>query len=290
VNHKTKERASTGFTLIELLVVIAIIAILAAMLLPVLQKANLRAQQTQCINNLKQMSLAGITYQNDFRGAIGYGGYSSGGTVWLNTIGNIYSQVYGVRLCPCAQQVNTANAYGTCYYGDAAHAWDWGNTGVIALTNEGSYTINGWLYDKNSNPAQPPPVPDTPTGSYFQGKIMHPVETPFFSDGIWPDAWPDNEAPPGIVDSPYSGGSLANLYNPALGSGSTAGSAPITRVLIARHGSLAAGAAPQATKIRNVRIPGYINIGFVDGHTQVTSLNDLWQFYWNANSVPQAHP
>jgi prepilin-type N-terminal cleavage/methylation domain-containing protein len=67
---KRRQSTSFAFTLIELLVVIAIIAILAALLLPALARAKQKANQVNCISNLKQFAYSISMYTQDFNDSL----------------------------------------------------------------------------------------------------------------------------------------------------------------------------------------------------------------------------
>lgn len=68
-----------GFTLIELLVVVAVIALLVGILLPALGNARRAAQTVNCLNNMRQLAIAQLTYANAHDGQLVDYGLSHGG-------------------------------------------------------------------------------------------------------------------------------------------------------------------------------------------------------------------
>jgi len=117
------------FTLIELLVVVAIIAILAALLLPALARAQESGNATVCKNNLKQIGMGHHFYANDYDGWILPASMdkhplaNNRNTHWSYILNTLYTHNTGLYRCPTEQN----------------YRWDPTETSGSAYTNNISY-------------------------------------------------------------------------------------------------------------------------------------------------------
>ncbi len=253
-----------GFTLIELLVVIAVIAILMAILLPVLSHARGVARRTKCLANLHDLGRSAVQYISlDWNSLVP----RDPSLYWLPSVGN-YGMAAKVGMCP---EVKPSKSASVPYVGSSHEAWIATST---KITQAGSYALNASLYlptaaVKAAKPRMPVLGPDEdpfptdsddltggPTDATFYNLRAITPGVPVFADAITAEVYP---APEDVIPMNLETGFWDSFYD------------QMGRMCINRHLKL-------------------VNVVFYDGHAESVPIPQLWTLKWNPQWITPKVP
>ncbi len=185
-----------GFTLIELLVVISIIALLLALLMPVLQHVRSKAKATKCQAILRQWGLAFSMYNDDndskfFRYLL---------------FERVFTPLFAycpdmndLLLCPMATKIIPKQEPINEWLGDKSAAWSHRRSNKIELLR-GSYGLNGYVCDRLHETNYEPTIDGR---TWRTSLVKNPSSIPVLTDCRFSSVWPDDIDPPPEYEDPH---------------------------------------------------------------------------------------
>jgi prepilin-type N-terminal cleavage/methylation domain-containing protein len=250
-----KKNTKPAFTLVELLVVISIIALLLAIMVPVLNKSRESARTVICSTNVRQLGLGNSMYEMDNGHMPEFVDGIVGGITWAGSLRKYYQDLDGIRLCPTASKVggdemlNNMDDQGN-KWGSTFLAW-WINPAKSWMLPDndcgyGSYGENMWVR-KNFGSASYP-------GECFgKSSVKNANNVPLMLDCRWYGVWP-------LYTDPI----------PVNTRGSTVSEIPYSKINWRR----VEGAAMKRHKKG-------INVIFLDFSGRNVRMEDLWTLKWH---------
>jgi prepilin-type processing-associated H-X9-DG protein/prepilin-type N-terminal cleavage/methylation domain-containing protein len=254
---------SRAFTLVELLVVVGIIAVVIALLLPVISRARRQARSVVCLSNLRQLGFAYQMYTTRNRGKSS--GFGDPESYWPYVLEPELGGNKEVLLCPEAREHGPAQYYvddmpiGSPRLGSSFLAW----AQVAPETLPGrswyfmqsSYGMNAWLF--RLRPTGSPNGMEATRDFFISLPAKESDGIPLFADCAVAFAYPFHADPPPrnlVTPMPLSGDWGPDVCG-------------MHGFCMARHGRA-------------------INVVFLDGHARRVPLEELWQLKWHRQFVP----
>jgi prepilin-type N-terminal cleavage/methylation domain-containing protein/prepilin-type processing-associated H-X9-DG protein len=240
-----------GFSLVELLVVVGIIALLLAILMPVLSRVRKMARSTACLSHLQQLGDCYRIYLNSNH---------NHSFPWQRDLTDLnwweLLQPYDHSLAdtlPCPEATEPGNLIGGAFRAWGPEVtWSVGNPKWVPRgTFVGSYGFNSWLFQE--------PLAGVPAS--FRAKMIDVTahqsdRVPVFAECIMNKGGPDDSdtVPFNLIDPlPSSDGPPPHAPGPA---------GQMAYFCIDRH-------------------ERGINVAFLDGHAELITLGGLWKLRWN---------
>jgi prepilin-type N-terminal cleavage/methylation domain-containing protein/prepilin-type processing-associated H-X9-DG protein len=191
-----------GFTLIELLVVIAIIAILAAILFPVFAKAREKARQSSCLSNVKQVSIAVLSYAQDYDERFPIGGAAATPAYFWPMGVAAYMKNSQILVCPSrgsSTAVTDTYLIGTGYPTAASGRF-------AEFPHYGINNLIGWVGGSASLGAVQAPANTVMLGESNWYTYNGAAGESDYRNGVWQIAMPNYTALTGWYTYPHNGG------------------------------------------------------------------------------------